>query len=67
MTTVQSSNLAGVDYDGQRTLVIAFRSGRIYEFVDVPLTIYEGLMHASSHGKYFHAQIKKRYSFRRLS
>lgn len=66
MIAVRSSNLAGVDYDGQGTLVIAFRSGGVYAYYGVPYSEYAGLMNASSHGKYFHAHIKHRYSYRRI-
>lgn len=66
MIAVQSSNLAGVDYDGRGTLVIAFRSGGVYQYFNVPHSEYVGLMRASSHGKYFHAHIKYRYSYRRI-
>ncbi len=67
MIAVQSSNLAGVDYDGRGTLVIAFHSGGVYAYYHVPYSEYSGLMRAESHGKYFHARIKKRYAYRRIS
>ena len=65
MTAVQSSNLAGVDYWGG-TLTIAFHSGGVYEYYHVSYSEYAGLMNASSPGKYFHAHIKSRYSYRRV-
>lgn len=46
-------------------LTIAFRSGGVYEYYQVPDSEYAGLMNASSHGKYFHAGIKNRSSYRR--
>jgi hypothetical protein len=67
VTAVQSSNLAAVDYDGQGTLIIAFHSGGVYAYAGVPHSEYAGLMRASSHGKYYHARIKGRYSYRKLS
>ena len=66
MIAVQSSNLAGVDYGGRGTLVIAFHSGGIHEFYHVPYAECAGLMKASSHGEYFHAHIKNRYPYRRI-
>lgn len=65
MTTVQSSNLAAVDYWGG-TLTIAFRSGGTYEYYRVPYSEYAGLLNAGSHGKYFHRHIKGRYSYRKV-
>jgi KTSC domain len=67
MTAVQSSNLAAIDYDWSGTLTIAFHSGGVYEFYRVPSSEYDGLMNAGSHGKYFHAHIKGRYSYRKIA
>ena len=36
MITVQSSDLAAVDYDWSGTLTIAFHSGSVYEYYHVP-------------------------------
>lgn len=66
MTAVQSSDLRAVEYDWSGTLTIAFHSGGVYQYFNVPLSEYAGLMNASSHGKYFHAHIKGRYSYRRI-
>ncbi len=64
---VRSSNLHSVGYDPfSGTLEIAFRNGRIYEYFNVPAGIYEGLMRAGSHGKFFALFIRPAYPFRRL-
>ena len=67
MTTVQSSNLAAIDYDWSGTLTIAFHNRGVYEYYHVPPSEYDGLMRASSHGSYFHAHVKKRYSYRKIA
>lgn len=68
MIAVASSDLRAVDYDEwSGTLVIEFHSGGVYEFHDVPAWEFAGLLRASSHGKYFHARIKDRYSCRRIA
>jgi KTSC domain len=67
MIAVQSSDLLAVDYDWSSTLTIAFHSGGVYEYFHVPPSEYDGLMHASSHGSYFHAHVKKRYSYRKIA
>jgi hypothetical protein len=63
---VNSSNLASVGYDAQtQTLEIEFNHGGVYQYYNVPKSIYDGLMNASSHGQYFDRNIKKagyRYS-----
>ncbi|MGO8698091.1 MAG: KTSC domain-containing protein [Limisphaerales bacterium] len=66
MTAVQSSDLAAVDYDWSGTLTIAFHSGGVYEYYGVPSSEYNGLMNASSHGKYFHACIRNCHPCRRI-
>ena len=47
-------------------LTVAFHGGRIYEFYDIPNSIYDQLLAAQSHGKFFHANIRNRFKFRRL-
>lgn len=59
-TSVSSSNLNSIGYDEEsRILEIEFNTGSVYQYVDVPESIYEGLMNAESHGKYFDVNIKK--------
>jgi hypothetical protein len=65
--SVSSSNIASVGYDiATCTLQIKFHSGGLYEYYDVPYAVYQGLMNASSHGKYFHQYIKNVYPYKRL-
>ena len=64
---VTSSDLSSVGYDsGSQTLEIQFNSGGIYQYFNVPSNVYEGLMSAPSHGKYFHTYIKNSYSWQKL-
>jgi len=66
-TPVISSNLKSVGYDPKtRVLEIEFLNGAVYQYDNVPLEVYKGLMKASSHGKYFHAHIRDRYPYRRV-
>lgn len=60
MISVSSSDIASIGYEGS-TLHIRFNSGGLYAYYNVPTTVYNGLMSAGSHGKYFHANIKGRY------
>lgn len=66
MTPVSSSNIASIGYENG-TLYIRFHRGGLYSYSDVPKSVYNGLMSASSHGKYFHASIKNVYSCTKLS
>jgi hypothetical protein len=67
-TKVDSNYLRSVGYDSSsQILEIEFRRGDVYQYIDVPAAIYKDLMNAPSHGKYFNANIKEVYSFRKLS
>lgn len=57
MVYVNSSDLNAVEYN-QGILRIRFNSGGIYDYYNVPITVYQELLNASSKGKYFHAHIK---------
>jgi hypothetical protein len=64
---VTSSNIRAVGYDpASQTLEIEFHSGAVYQYSDVPESVYRGLMQAASHGSYLHAHIRERYSYRRV-
>lgn len=59
-TYVSSSNIASIGYDTiAMILEVEFLDGSIYQYFDVPETLYEGLMTAESHGKYLYEYIKK--------
>lgn len=62
---VSSSNLASVGYqDG--ILEVAFKSGSVYQYTGVPESVYEALMSATSHGKFFAAFIRNNYPYRQV-
>lgn len=64
---VSSSDIQSVGYDAaSSTLEIKFHSGGLYEYFDVPESMWRALMDAISHGKYFHAHIKERYRFHKM-
>ena len=64
---VESNYLRSVGYDSStQVLEIEFRRGEVYQYIDVPLTVYTELMNAPSHGRYFNTNIKEVYSCRKL-
>lgn len=66
MINVSSSNLRAVGYDPtSRVLRISFHSGT-YDYFDVPPSIYDGLMNASSKGGYHHSYIKNSYRYQKI-
>lgn len=64
MIYLHSSAIVAVEYDDRSwTLYIQFqKNSKIYSFYHVPLEIYQGLVTASSHGKFYAAYIRGRYS-----
>lgn len=64
---VSSSNISSIGYDASsQILEIRFLNGGIYQYYNVPSNIYNNLMTASSHGKYFAAHIKNIYRTMKL-
>ena len=60
--SVRSSNIRSVGYDPESsTLEVEFITGSIYQYSNVPESEYEGLMNATSKGKYLNRNIKDRY------
>ena len=48
------------------TLEIQFRGGETYRYLNVPPSIYEGLIDAASKGQFFHRSIRGRYAYQRV-
>jgi len=66
-TSVVSSDLRSVGYDSKNeVLEIEFNSGGVYQYSNVPETVYSQLMSAPSHGEFFHAHIKNVYPYRKV-
>lgn len=66
MQYVNSSNLVAVGYESDsETLRIQFHDGT-YDYYQVPEHIYQGLLSASSKGRYHASYIKNVYGFKRL-
>lgn len=64
---VSSSDIKSVGYDtNAQTLEIEFHSGGVYQYFSVPDDVYNSLMAADSHGKYFHAHIKSRFRYAKV-
>ena len=64
---VQSSNVAEVGYDpNTMTLEVAFHSGGVYQYFDVPEIVFQEMLRADSVGKFLHAQVKNSYRYSKL-
>lgn len=64
---IESSALASVGYEPETsTLEVEFRSGGIYQYYDVPSSVYELMQSSESKGRFFHVYIKNAYAFSKL-
>lgn len=65
--SVSSSNLASIGYDSENEILeIEFNHGGVYQYSDVPESEYVALMNADSHGKYFSANIRNDFKYKKL-
>lgn len=64
---VSSSNIVSIGYDADsKILEIEFHAGGVYQYFDVPESIYHDLMSTPSHGRYFHQNIKNTFSYMKI-
>jgi hypothetical protein len=64
---VISTVIASVGYDpASFQLEIEFHSGKVYNYFNIPLATYEGLMEAESQGSYFCENIRRVGYFERV-
>ena len=54
---VASSSLAAIGYDdATQTLEVEFTNGHIYQYFDVPRTVFDSLLGSESLGAFFNAR-----------
>ena len=64
---VSSTDVASIGYDPvSRTLEVEFRSGGLYDYLDVPENSFHQLMNAPSKGRFLNDHVKPRFRFRKL-
>ena len=64
---VDSFNIASIGYDPEsQTLQVEFQGGRIYQYFDVPESIFREFLAASSKGGFFHESIKGFFRYARV-
>ena len=65
---VRSSNITSIGYDAaSHTLEVEFHTGSVYQYYNVPESVYRGLMNASSHGSYLAQYVKEVYRYREVN
>jgi hypothetical protein len=66
-TAVDSSTVAGIGYDNtSMTLEVAFTGGTLYQYFNVPRSVYRKFMKADSKGQFFNAEIRDAYPYRKV-
>lgn len=65
---LESRAITSAGYDpSTRLLEIEFSSGRVYEYADVPESVYDWLVRTSSKGAFVSRMINGRYTHRDIS
>jgi hypothetical protein len=62
---VSSETIAEIGYQ-DATLEIMFTTGAVYQYFDVPDSVYDQLMRADSHGRFFNEQVRGRFRYARV-
>lgn len=64
---VASSNIVSIGYDSpSETLEIEFHNNSLYQFYNIPEVLYDGLMNASSKGRFFSTYIRTAFPYSRV-
>jgi len=62
--SVESTTLLAMGYDETREILqLEFRSHSVYRYFEVPVSVYEGLVAASSKGRCFNGMIRGRFPY----
>lgn len=65
---VKSSNILSIGYNPYtEKLYVKFQDNSVYEYNKVPMSIFDELFSAESHGKYAHRNIFSTYDYRRCT
>ena len=64
---VSSSNLKSIGYDINTSILeVEFKNGRVYQYFNVPINVYNAIINASSIGKYLNSNIVGVYKYTEL-
>lgn len=64
---IASSNLKGATYNTEeKTLVVEFNNGAIYQYDAVPWEVFTKFRMSESQGKYFNTSISKTYKYQKV-
>ena len=64
---VSSSNVKSIGYNINTSILeVEFKNGRVYQYFNVPINVYNALINASSIGKYLNSNIVGVYKYTEL-
>ena len=62
-----SSVIHSFKYDAAKQILkIIYNSGAVYNYLDVPLSVYEALQRARSKGTYLNKKIKGKFGYEKI-
>jgi hypothetical protein len=66
-TKVESTTLRSAGYEAAREILeLEFAAGDVYQYLEVPASVYRSLMQAESKGTYFNREIRDAYTTLRM-
>ena len=66
-TPVSSSNIRSIGYEATAaTLGVEFTSGDVYQYFNVPESLYQNFLHAASHGQFLSDFIRYNYRYQKV-
>ncbi|MFJ6371757.1 KTSC domain-containing protein [Streptomyces virginiae] len=64
---VASSNLKSIAYDPSKSVLeVLFKSGSVYQYYNVPVSVHEDLLGAESKGQHLAKYIKGKFPYRMI-
>jgi hypothetical protein len=65
LTEVNSSNINKVGYD-DNNLLVEYKSGVLYKYLNVPKKLYEELLNSESKGRFMNSNIKGNFEYSKI-
>lgn len=64
---VLSTEIEWVGYERSKSMLqVEFISGSVYQYENVPESVYHEFLIADSHGKFFETSVKGKYPYRKI-
>lgn len=66
-TLVNSSNIQSIGYDVQSAVLeVEFKSGDVYQYFNLPDSLYQRFLQAPSHGQFLNDYIRYNYRYQKV-